>query len=448
MATPSIENIALPSRRQFLASSAAGLGAACLPWSELIAETTKKRPRVAVVLTVMTYRSHAHVILENFIHDYLFNGQRTNPGVDVVSIYADQRRKDDLLGQFVKDFKIPIFKTIDEALCVGGKQLDVDAVLLIGEHGSYPRNELGQVKYPRKRFFDESVAVMRRSKRSVPIFNDKHLSYSWDLAKQMYDTAKELQIPFLAGSSVPLAERRPPLDLPTEAKIEEAVAIHGGPLESYDFHGLELLQSMVESRHGGETGVSSIEFIEGDQVHQVVEQGRLSKELADAAMKAELGYVPTSWSQIKGEPEVTPHVVLVNYKDGLKGTILRIGRDDTRWNFACRMKKERTVHATAFNVGPWHNRCLFKALSHAIQQHFIHGKAPYPVERTLLVTGMLDAAMHARQEKDKRLETPHLEFSYAATDYRNMREMGASWKIITDKVAQPPGIHRQEFGEE
>ena len=441
-----MESAFLSSRRQFLTHSATMGATVCLPWSELFAESKKKRPRVAVILTVMTYRSHAHVILENFVHDYLFNGQRTNPGIDLVSIYADQRRKGDMLDAFAKDYKIPVFKTIDEALCVGGKQLDVDAVLLIGEHGSYPRNELGQVKYPRKRFFDETVAVMRRSKRSVPIFNDKHLSYRWDLAEQMYDTAKELNIPFLAGSSVPLAERKTPVELPAEGKIEEAVAVHGGPLESYDFHGLELLQSMVESRHGGETGVSSIEFIEGDQVHQVVEQGRLSKDLADAAIKAELGYVPTSWSQIKGERKVTPHVVLVNYKDGLKGTVLRIGRDDTRWNFACRMKGETAIRATAFNVGPWQNRCLFKALSHTIQQHFIHGKAPYPVERTLLVTGMLDAAMHARQEEDKRLETPHLEFSYAATDYRNMREMGASWKIISNDVPQPSGIHRQDFG--
>ena len=112
--------------------------------------------------------------------------------------------------------------------------------------------------YPRKRFFDEAVAVMKQSQRFVPIFNDKHLSYRWDWAREMYDTAKRHQIPFLAGSSVPLAQRRPALDLPNDLAMEEAVSIHGGPLESYDFHGLEVLQSMVEHRKGGETGIRSV----------------------------------------------------------------------------------------------------------------------------------------------------------------------------------------------
>ena len=71
---------------------------------------------------------------------------------------------------------IPVYRTIAQALCRGGTDLAVDAVLSIGEHGDYPRSALGQVEYPRKRFFDECVAVMRRAGRYVPLYNDKHLS--------------------------------------------------------------------------------------------------------------------------------------------------------------------------------------------------------------------------------------------------------------------------------
>ena len=116
-------------------------------------------------------------------------------------------------------------------------------MLLIGEHGNYPTNAKGQVEYPRKQFFDQIVAVFRRSGRVAPVFNDKHLSYRWDWAKEMVDTARAMKIPLMAGSSVPLAERRPPLELPGGAKIVEAVSIHGGGVESYDFHALEVLQS-------------------------------------------------------------------------------------------------------------------------------------------------------------------------------------------------------------
>ena len=248
-----------------------------------------RRPKVGVIMTTFFHRSHAHVLLENFLEDYYFNGRLTNPGVDVVSFYVDQLAKADMSKQVATDYSIPVFRTIREALTLDGDELAVDAVLLIGEHGEYGSNELGQSLYPRKQFFDEIVAVMKESSRFVPVFNDKHLSYRWDWAREMYQTAQELKIPFMAGSSVPLATRRPNLELPPGQLIDEAISIHGGPLESYDFHGLELLQSMIESRKGGETGVASVEFLADDAVWQAAKQGRWSIDLPHEAMKAELG---------------------------------------------------------------------------------------------------------------------------------------------------------------
>lgn len=431
-----------PSRRTFLQTSGLAAGSVLFAASTCYGKRDMpKRPKVAAVFTVFTYRSHAHVILENFLETYLFNGERTDPGVDVVSFYADQLPDGDMSRDVSRKYKIPMFKTIDEALCVGGQELAVDAVLSIGEHGSYPRNELGQVEYPRKRFFDEIVAVMKRSKRFVPVFNDKHLSYRWDAAKEMYDEAKEHGIPLLAGSSVPLAQRRPPLELPRGAKVEEAVSIHGGPLESYDFHGLEVLQSMVEARKGNESGVSSVQLLSGDAVWEAGKKGVWSRELADAAMAAEFGKPVPSLKKIEGEPEVEPHCLILEYKDGFQATVLKIGHDSTRWNFACRLKGDPEIKATHFYVGPWENRNLFKALSHAIQHHFIHAKPPYPPERTLLVTGILESAMKSRAQSGKPVATPHLEFGYTSPDFRAMREMGASWKIITEDTPQPRGVN-------
>ena len=405
--------------------------------SELSATVKAKRPRVAVVFTVFTYRSHAHVLLENFLQLFYFNGQVTDPGVDVVSFYGDQFPDSDMSRKVSKDYNIPIYDSIGKALCCGGKEMAVDAVLAIGEHGSYPRTKIGQTMYPRKRFFDEIVAVMKKSQRFVPLFNDKHLSYRWDWAKEMYDVSRQYNIPFLAGSSVPLAQRKPPLELPAGKVIEEAISIHGGPVESYDFHGLELLQSMVESRRGGESGVSRVQFFDARQVKENVTKGYWSQELVNRAMKAELGYVPQDLAHIKGEEVIEPHAIQVTYKDGWKATVLRVGHDSTRWNFACRLQGETSPRATAFYVGPWENRNLFKALSHAIQVHFRTGQAPYPVERTLLVTGTLEAAMRASASKSHILETPHLEFRYQPKDFRAMREMGASWKLITEATPQP-----------
>lgn len=430
------------SRRQLLqAGAAAGTVAlATTPaWSP--AAEPRRRPKVAAVFTEFRHRSHAHVILENFLQPYLFNGKLTDPGADVVSFYADQTPPSDMSADVARQYGIAVYPTIAEALCLGSDRLAVDAVLSIGEHGSYPQNELGQVEYPRKRFFDEIVAVMRRSGRSVPLFNDKHLSYRWDWAQEMVAAAAELGIPFMAGSSVPLAQRRPALELPAGSEFVEAVSVHGGPVESYDFHGLEVLQSLVESRRGGETGVARVEFLDGSALWQAADEGRWSLPLAEAAMAAEFGGKLPTLKQIEGEKEVQPHAILVTYRDGLRATVLKIGENSTRWNFACRLKEDPQVYATHFYVGPWENRNLFKALSHAIQHHFIHGKAPYPIERTLLTSGMLEAAMRCRHDRGRPVETPHLAVAYQPVDFSAMREMGASWQILTEDMPEPAGIH-------
>ncbi len=356
------------NRREFLRTTAAGvLGAGMVPHAGLgqVSIATASRPKVAVVFTEFWYRSHAHVLVENFLNPYLFNGEPTDPGCDVVSFYGDHFPANDMSRDVAREYGIPIFPTIAEALTIGGESLAVDAVLAIGEHGDYPTNEKGQVEYPRKRFFDEITAVFRSSGRSTPVYNDKHLSYRWDWAKEMYDTSRALGFPFMAGSSVPLAQRRPPLEVPVGTAMRSAVSIHGGPVESYDFHGLEVLQSIVEARKGGEKGVTRVQFLVGDALWNAARAGAWSVDLADAAMAAELGPDrPTirrlvESGQLGGSP---PHGILLDYVDGFRAIVLRIGESSTRWNFACELEGPSEPVATSFHVGPWDNRNLFKAL--------------------------------------------------------------------------------------
>lgn len=429
-------------RRKFLkATTGAAVLAMAGPTSR--ATSVAKRPRVATLVTEFTYRSHAHVILENFLERYYFNGELIDGGVDVASLYVDQFPAGrDMARDVAKRYGIPIYPTIAEALQLGGKSLTVDGVLSIAEHGDYPVNERFQVMYPRKRFFDETVAVFRRSRRVVPFFNDKHLSYRWDWSAEMMRTVREMKIPFMAGGSVPLAERRPAMEVPADARIEEAVSIHGGPLEQYDYHGIEVVQSIVESRRGGETGVKRVQFLQGEAVWDAFAQGRRSLGLAEAALAAETGDASAgslrTFVERSGDP---PHAILIDYTDGLRGTILRVGTDHTRWNFACRIAGRAEPLATRFHVGPWRNRCLFKALAHAVQSFVIRGRSPYPVERTYLTTGVLCAAMDSHFERDRAVETPHLaDLAYQPTDWRGMRETGRTWQIITDETPQPLGI--------
>ncbi len=439
------------SRRAFVGSAAAA--ATCLSASAVLAgqaaparRNGQQRPKIAAVFTELRFRSHAYNILENFFQPYLFCGELVDPGCDVVSFYADQFPANDMAREVSQRLQIPLYKTIDEAMCCGTDRLAVDGVLLIGEHGDYPINDLRQKMYPRKEFFDQIVAPMRRAGRGVPVFNDKHLSYRWDWAKEMVDTARELKFPMLAGSSVPLGERRPMIEVPPGAEIEEALVVHGGGLESYDFHGLEVLQSLVEGRAGGESGISQVQLLTGDDYLAAYRNGRFSRPLLEAALNAEramgakrqrrprVGSRPLPISDAENPGN---HVLLVTYRDGLKAAVVKNGSSSDRWNAALRIKGRPEPLATAIFNGPWGNRCLFKALSHAIQHLFIEGQAPYPVERTLMVSGALEAAMKSHAAGGKPWPTPFLEFAYQAKDFSKFRENGASWKRITPDTPQP-----------
>ncbi|MDG2127587.1 MAG: hypothetical protein P8K08_06310 [Fuerstiella sp.] len=450
-------------RRDVLSAAAA----AALPavWPSSARALPPGRPKVAAIFTVLRFRSHAFNILENFLGPYYFNGHLTDPGVDVVSFYADQFPNDDMAREVSRRFGIPLYDSIDEAMCLGGDRLAVDAVLSIGEHGDYPYNKLGQHMYPRKRFFDQAIAVMQRSDRYVPLFNDKHLSYRWDWSRKMFDTARQHSMPLITGSSVPLAQRRPAMTVPDGTEIEEAVSIHGGGLESYDFHAFEVLQSFVEARAGGETGITEVQLLTGVQFEQARQSGLWSQDLVDAAMKAEENMRavrqrrPTSGvfakqpAGIGADEKPKPrrpsgdYAIRIKYNDGLRATVLKIGSSSDRWNFACRLKGEARPRATALFNGPWGNRCLFKALSHAIQHTYTTGEEPYAAERTLLTTGAVDAVMRSWNQNGNSIPTPHLNVRYQPTDFTTFRESGATWSVITKGVPQSSGFEPRSYAE-
>src|SRR5205085_5268496 len=131
-------------------------------------------------------------------------------------------------------------------------------------HGDYPVNEIGQKKYPRYEFFAQVAAVFEKDGRTAPVFNDKHLSWNWEWAKQMVDTARRLRFPLLAGSSLPVTWRMPAVDLPLGAEVEEVMRVAIGGMDSYDFHALEVIQCMAERRNGGETGVVALQAWRGE----------------------------------------------------------------------------------------------------------------------------------------------------------------------------------------
>src|SRR5882672_6562503 len=191
--------------------------------------------RIAVVTTIYRYLSHAQHMADRFLIGYPYAGQCHRPDMKVVSLYVDQKPEGDQSAERAKEFGFTVYPTIAEALRCGGGKLAVDAVLQIGEHGNYPVNAIGQKQYPRYELFSQIVKVFKEDGRTTPVFNDKHLSWKFEWAKEMVDTARAMNFPLLAGSSLPVTWRMPAIDLPYGAEVEEIMGVAFGAVDIYDF---------------------------------------------------------------------------------------------------------------------------------------------------------------------------------------------------------------------
>ncbi|WP_157605355.1 hypothetical protein [Schlesneria paludicola] len=406
------------NRRKVLKSAAAaGLGAmvpGALLWPiRAMAKEAEPLP-VAGVITEYRTASHADVILGKILEGYRQDGG-PGPGLKLVSVFTDQFAAKDLCRPLAQKYGFRLASSIDDAVTLGTNEVQVAGVLSVGEHGIYPYTpDTKQHMYPRKRFFDEIVATFRRCGKAVPVFNDKHLSYRWDEALAMYETARAMNFPFLAGSSVPLAWRQPVLDLPLGCEIEAAVGVGYGGLEAYGYHALEALQSLIERRRGGETGVSSVQAVQGDGIQQAEHDGRWSRELFEAALKVLPG-APKDNDTWRNNPNSAAY--LVEHRDGLKSATLIAEGLASQFAAAVKLKGRPEPLATLFALQPGPPYGHFAYLVDAFEQTIRTGRAVSPVERTLLTTGVLDRAMHSLAESHQRFETPELNVAYQPGDW-------------------------------
>lgn len=426
------------TRRSFLAQSAAWLGAGSAPlaWGMDSSPTPRSRPpqrptparkRVALITTIYRYLSHSYHIAGRFLYGYMKDGQHHFPDFAIASAYVDQVGDNDLSRELAQRHGFRISPTVEDALTLGTRSLAVDAVLLIAEQGTYPFNDKRQELYPRYEWFQRIAQVMKDSGRTVPVFNDKHLSYDRRKAQEMVATAKRLQIPLMAGSSLPVTYRRPELELPLGAKIREAVVASRGEFERYGIHALEALQAMLERRHKGEAqqGVRAVTCLKGDAVFEAGDKGLWSWELLEHALgrseSRNVGEVrencrhfplPSLWgSGLRG-----PHAILIEYRDGVKAAVLQLDGHVGDETFAARIDGQQVPASTLFYLPIPPGAAFLEAQTRHIEAFFTTGQPPYPVERTLLTSSILDYAFESRFRNSARIETPDLDIRYAAPD--------------------------------
>jgi hypothetical protein len=391
------------------------------PRSRPPARKDKAGKRIAVVTTAYFYLSHAYHICGRFLHGYLRDGRFHHPAFTIAGMHVEQQKAGDQSRDLAARHGFRLAADVEGALTLGTDRLAVDGVLLIGEHGDYPYNAKGQKLYPRFELFEKIVAVFHKTGRAVPVFCDKHLYYDRTRARQMVETAGRMGFPLLAGSSLPVTWRRPELELPLGARVRDALVVSRGELEIYGFHALEALQCMVERRTKGQQGVRAVTGLVGDAVWKAGDEGVWSWELLEHALgrspSLNVGDVRDNCRHFvppPGRPTFPrgPVAFVVEYRDGLRATILLLNGhvDDT--TFAARVDGEQKPVSTLFYLPPPPGASFLQALTTHIETFLQTGRPPYPVERTLLTGGILDVALESRVQGMKRLETPDLDVRY------------------------------------
>jgi hypothetical protein len=406
---------------------AAASAAMSVPAQPRAAEPARDgRKTMAIVTTVWRDLSHAWHMGERFLVGYPVGGKWHKPDIEVVSAYVDQRPSNDLSQSRAKEFGFTIYPTVAEALRRGGDKLAVDAVLVIGEHGKYPRTPIGQIQYPRYEFFRQVVEVFKKDGHTTPVFNDKHLSWKWEWARDMVETARAMQFPLLAGSSLPHTWRLPAIEMPIGAEVEEAMCVAIGSIDSYDFHALEVIQCMAERRRGGETGVAAVQALRGEGVWQAMIAGSWAKggwdpRLWEACLaRSQTLTQPRSFSHRHPSAEQirdwvkNPITYRIEYTDGLKATMLLMNGLVGDFTFAARLKGQAEPLSTLFYLPPNPNVVYSAALMAQVEEMFLTGNPSYPIERTLLTTGLVAACVESLANGQKRLPTPHLAIRYQA----------------------------------
>jgi hypothetical protein len=408
------------SRRAFLISTAAS-AATLTAWPARAAQ--RRRKTIALIGTEVRLHSHAQHFIDRFLLGYTWAGAWRRPEVELVSLYIDQFPEGDLARATAKRHGVPIFPSIAEALTLGGSNLAVDGVVIIGEHGQYPRNEKGQTLYPRYRFFKEVVKVFESSGRSVPVFNDKHLSTDWRQCVEMVADSRRLGFPFLAGSSLPVTRRLPAIDVPWGAPLVESVCAAYGGMDSYDFHGLETAQCMSERRRGGEVGIRRVLALRGARMWDYVAARETTRRLLEAALTrshnlpVENGY-PSDPVTFEWARRVFPDgwAYFIEHRDGFHTTLFMLGIRD--FNYAgLNGRTGEVLSCQMYLPMPTHGSTtadFFNPLIRHIERLIVERRAPYPVERTLLTSGMTLAGVESFYRGEQPVDTPQMAVRYRA----------------------------------
>jgi|SRR5579864_3003175 len=119
--------------------------------------------------------------------------------------------------------------------------------------------------------------------------------------------------------------------------IEAAVGVGYSDLDSYGIHALELYQSLVERRRGGEVGVRRVKCVPAAKIAETVDQGRVRRDLLEAALRVPPAADSIDLRALAGDATA---LFLFEYDDGFTGAVFMLPGVVTGCRVAVQLKRK------------------------------------------------------------------------------------------------------------
>lgn len=398
------------TRRRFLASAAAmTVGAGAAP---AVGVGSPARRPIAVLGTVYRPLSCLYHLAGRFLHGAVRDGRSWLPDHFIQSLWVEQSPENDLSRGICKKFGIQRARSIPDALLRGGK-LAVNGVLIVAEHGNYPRNDRGQVLYPRAAMFRQVVAAFQTAGATAPVFVARQLSHRFEEAVEMVETAAKHAIPLMAGSAFSSIRTTPPRSAVGDSPIGDLLMAGCGPLESFGFDAMEWMHSMLARSFGRCPGIVSVRCRSGSDVWAAGDRGEwawpLLHEALAHAQSANLGDVRDNVGSIAmpGMPATPPIGITVEFANGTRGTGLLLN-GHLQENVAALQHQDGRRFSCRIDTSPTPGLHHLNDHVAEIDQFVLRGQSPRPIAADLMCTGALERIMQSHAEADCKVITTEL----------------------------------------
>jgi hypothetical protein len=376
--------------------------------------------KVVFLLEEFSTPSPSQQLLDRFLMGYPRNGLFHKPAISEISAYLPPTSEAGF-GMRAADFGLKIAPIVEQAVD------RADAVVIASRrHGAVANDRFAE------------IAVARAPEGSA-CFIHGALSSNWERGRALAKLAASRRIALLAGTPLSVTWRLPEVDLPRDTALAEALIVAQtnplpsqaqnsaqpgpqGTLAGAELNALEGLLPVIERRGGGEAGIRSVRLFEGEDVWRAGDRKLWSWPLLAAAISR--SHSPQGDPVLDGRTQDLtglgllsklarrPQAWLLEHRDGLRTSILVLDGVVGDFNFAVRAADGRVFSAQLFRAPPPLEQ-HFSLLAAAVEDFFQTRKSPWPLERNLLIAGLLEAFRNPATRSGKAVATPELHLSYS-----------------------------------